>query len=83
VEALAPIILLPGLLMMGISFSLVVLVFSAYFRLKGIERALWAVVSQIQAARAEQHQQSLPDKKLVDESTVPVHRRVVNSMFGR
>lgn len=47
------VLLLPGLIMMGISFSLVVLAFCAYYRLKGIEKALQEIAFQIQISHAK------------------------------
>jgi hypothetical protein len=75
--------MLPGLVMMGISFSLVVLAFCAYFRLKGIERAMWAVVSQLQAMRREEHD---PVQAALSRSgrEVPAPTGMIStSMFGR
>jgi hypothetical protein len=48
-----------------------------------IERALWAMVSQLQALRRELPVAVPPPVAIIDKSTVPVHRPVVNSMFGR
>lgn len=77
------ILLLPGLIMMGISFSLVVLAFSAYFRIKGIERACWAIVSQLRAARLEKTPDLDPaaTRRAVEIADASGH--VKFSMFGR
>jgi len=77
------ILLLPGLVMMGISFSLVVLAFCAYFRLKGIERAAWALVAQLQSLRHEHPSAPVPAGTLAQLPEVPVKRHVYLSMFGR
>jgi hypothetical protein len=83
VEALAPIILLPGLIMMGIWFSLVVLAFSAYYRGRGIERAAWAIVSQLQAMRREEHD-PVQEAQGRGRREVPAPTGMIStSMFGR
>ncbi|HKM81541.1 MAG TPA: hypothetical protein VJY15_11335 [Candidatus Acidoferrum sp.] len=77
------ILMLPGLLVMGISFSLVVLAFCAYYRLKGIERAMWAVVSQLQAIRRELPAPTALAASPGPETDALLKRHVANSMFGR
>ena len=82
-EAFAPFILVGWVLAIGVPVTLVMLAFSAYYRIKGIERACWAIVSQLRATRMEK----LPD---VDpEATKRAHHlaessgHVRQSMFGR
>ena len=82
-ESAIGVLMLPGLIMMGISFSLAVLCFCAYFRIKGIERAAWAIVSQLQAMRREEHD---PVQAALSRSghEVPAPSGGVRmSMFGR
>ena len=52
-------------------------------RTRRVERAVWAVVSQLQAERREHKVASAPESSVHVESAVPVHRYVANSMFGR
>lgn len=59
----------------GVPISLLVLAWLAYYRLKGMERAMWAIVSQLRASRIEQQ----PDALQVPEDG----RHVSLSMFGR
>jgi hypothetical protein len=77
------ILMLPGLLVIGISLSLVVLAFCAYFRLKGIERAMWAVVSQLQAMRRELPAPQVSAPAALSPTVAPQDRHVAYSAFGR
>lgn len=82
-EAIAPFVMVGWFFAFGIPLSLIVLAFSACYRLKGIERAAWAIVSQLRASRMEQ----TPD---VDPAATRRAREVADeghpislSMFGR
>ncbi len=77
------VLLLPGLLMFGISFSLVVLAFCAYFRLKGIERAMWAVVSQLHAMRPAEHDPVQEAQRRRGHEAPAPTGMIFTSMFGR
>jgi hypothetical protein len=83
VEALAPFIMVGWFLAFGIPVSLAVLAFSAYYRLKGMERAAWAIVSQLQAMRREERPELALPLANAAQSDAPTYRHVVNSMFGR
>jgi hypothetical protein len=48
-----------------------------------VERALWAVVSQLQAERRENRLAMFGSEGEVPLNGPPAHRHVVNSMFGR
>jgi len=72
-----------GLLVMGISFSLVVLVFCAYFRIKGIERALWAIVWEMKHGAASRAVTEMPSKPDSPGESLPPSAHVFGSMFGR
>jgi hypothetical protein len=72
-----------ALLYVGGVFCLCILPFFLYFRVKGIERALWAVVSQLQALRSENKVAASPGISGAAQSDVPAYRHVANSMFGR
>ncbi len=82
-EALAPFIFVGWILAFGIPFSLAVLAFSAYYRLKGIERAAWAIVTHLQAMRREERSVAEPVVARAGwEADRPVGK-VFLSMFGR
>ena len=54
-----------------------------YNRIKGIERALWAVVSQLQAMRREEHHDLDPAAtRRAREAAAPTGK-ISTSMFGR
>lgn len=80
---LSLLVLLPGLLFIGFNISLFFLAFSAYSRVKGIERAVWAIVTQLQAMRREEHDPvQAAQKRMAREAAAPTGM-VSNSMFGR
>jgi hypothetical protein len=54
-----------------------------YNRVRGIERALWAIVSQLQAERREHAGGQLPASAPEDREVARRSHHVVNSMFGR
>lgn len=74
-ELLAGLGFLVWVAIIGVPISLLVLAWCAYYRLKGMERALWAMVSQLRASRVEQQ----PGPLEVSEEG----RHVSLSMFGR
>lgn len=76
-------LLLPGLLFIGFSISLCFLAFSAYYRLKGLERAAWAIVSQLQAMRREERGAVGPDAALRPLDVAGSSGKISLSMFGR
>jgi hypothetical protein len=82
-EALAPFIMVGWFLAFGIPVSLAVLAFAAYYRLKGIERAAWAIVSQLQVMRRQEGAALVPPLANAAQSDAPTYRHVANSMFGR
>ena len=53
------------------------------YRLGRVERAMWAVVSQLQALRRELPDAVTPAVAAAPEPTVPRDRHVLLSMFGR
>jgi heme/copper-type cytochrome/quinol oxidase subunit 3 len=63
--------------------ALFLLPFFMYFRLKGIERAAWAIVSQLQVMRREERSALVPPQANAAQSDAPTYRHVANSMFGR
>jgi hypothetical protein len=72
-----------GLLFIGGCVWLALLPLWMYNRVKGIERALWAVVSQLQAMRREEHD---PVQAALSRSgrEVPAPTGMIStSMFGR
>ena len=76
-----------GLLFIALVALSVVLVwvlpFLMYNRVKGIERALWAVVSQMQAMRREEHNDIDPAAtRRAREAAAPTGM-ISTSMFGR
>jgi hypothetical protein len=83
VESALGVLLLPGLIMMGISFSLVVLAFSAYFRVKGIERACWAIVTQLRELRLREPDPVQEAIRARQRETPAPTGMVSTSMFGR
>jgi len=82
-EALAPFIFVGWILAFGIPLSLAVLAFSAYYRLKGIERAAWAIVAQLRATRLDEHADVDPAATRRARDLAENSGRVANSMFGR
>ncbi len=54
-----------------------------YNRVKGIERAMWAVVSQLQAMRREEHGDIDPAATRRAREVREAPGLVSNSMFGR
>jgi len=82
-EGLAPFVLVGWIFAFGIPLSLAVLAFSAYNRLKGMERALWAVVSQLQAMRREERGAAGPDAALRPLEVAGSTGKISLSMFGR
>lgn len=67
----------------GVPISLIVFAWCAYYRLKGMERALWAVVGQLQQMR-ERPVSDDPVQELLRERQSPqAPGKIANSMFGR
>jgi hypothetical protein len=78
-----PVAMLFGLLFIAGCTWLALLPVWMYNRVKGIERALWAVVSQLQAMRREEHD---PVQAALSRSgrEVPAPTGMIStSMFGR
>ncbi len=72
-----------SLLYVGGVLCLCILPFFLYFRVKGIERALWAVVSQLRAARMEERGDLDPAATRRAREVAENTGRVALSMFGR
>jgi hypothetical protein len=72
-----------GWLFIGMCLWLAFLPLWMYNRVKGIERALWAVVSQLQALRREEHADVDPAAtRRAREAAAPTGM-ISTSMFGR
>lgn len=78
-----PFILILVLVAFGFAIWLALLPLWMYNRVKGIERAMWAVVSQLQAMRREEHNDVDPAATRRAREVREAPGMVSNSMFGR
>jgi len=74
---------LGGFLIVVGTVVLPVVVLLVWWELMRITRALWAIVSQLQAARREHPHVAVSDGSADAKGSFPPGHHVANSMFGR
>ncbi len=72
-----------GWVLFAVALWLTFLPLWMYNRVKGIERALWAVVSQLQAIRREEHHDLDPEATRRAREVAASSGKISLSMFGR
>lgn len=75
--------LLFGFILWAALVSVPFYIIAMYFRIKGIERAAWAVVSQLQAMRREEHNDLDPAATRRAREVAAPTGMISTSMFGR